>query len=60
MPFEAARADDRVSHRNECISTARVRPGSAPRGPGDIWEVFSEVGFFGNLTSPRSVLLSSL
>ena len=33
-----------VSRRDECISTARVRPGSAPRGPGDIWELFSEVG----------------
>ena len=40
-PFEAVRADDRVSRRDECISTGQVRPGSAPRGPGDIMEQFS-------------------
>ena len=43
---EAVRADYRVSRRDGCISTGRVRPRSAPRGPGDIWEPFSEVGIF--------------
>ena len=43
--FEAVRADYRVSRRDECISTGRVRPRSAPRGPGDIWEPFSEVDY---------------
>ena len=42
-PFEAVRADDGVSRRDECISKGRVRPGSAPRGPGVILELFSEV-----------------
>ena len=34
-PFEVIRADYGVSRRDECISTGRVRPRSAPRGPGD-------------------------
>ena len=46
-PLEAVRADDGVSRRDECISTGRERPGSSPRGPGDILEPFSEVGVFG-------------
>jgi len=45
-PFEAVRADDGVSRRDECISTGRVSPGSAPRGPGDLWGPFSEVVIF--------------
>ena len=45
-PFDAVRADAGVSRRDECISTGWERPGSSPRGPGDIWELFSEVGFF--------------
>ena len=48
-PFEAVRADDGVSRRDECISTGRERPESAPRGPGDILEPFSEVGFWGKI-----------
>ena len=36
-PFEAVRVDYRGSRRGEGISTGRVRPGSAPRGPGDIF-----------------------
>ena len=44
-PFEAVRADDGVSRRDECISTGRERPGSSPRGPGVILELFSEVDF---------------
>ena len=35
-PFEAVRADDGVSRRDECTSTGRERPGSSPRGPGVI------------------------
>ena len=34
--FEAIGADDGVSRRDECISTGRVRPGSSPRGAGDM------------------------
>ena len=41
-PFEAVRADYRVSRRDECISTGRERPGSSPRGPGVVLELFSE------------------
>ena len=48
-PFEAVGADDRDSRRDGCISMGRVRPRSAPRGPGDIWELFSEVGLFGKI-----------
>ena len=46
-PFEAVRADDGVSRRDECISTGRERPGSSPRGPGVILELFPEVVFLG-------------
>jgi len=45
-PFEAVGVDDGVSCRDECISTGRERPGSSPRGPGVILELFQEVGFF--------------
>ena len=44
-PLEAVSADDRVSRRDACISTGRVRPRSAPRGPRDVREPFSEVVF---------------
>ena len=44
-PFGAIRADYRFSRRDGCISTGRVGLRSAPRGPGDIWKLFSEVGF---------------
>ena len=43
-PFEAVRADDGVSRRDECISTGRERPGSSPRGPGVILEPCSDNG----------------
>ena len=45
-PFEAVRADDGVSRRDECISTGRERPGSSPRGPGVVLELCSEVDIF--------------
>jgi len=44
-PFEAVRADDGVSRRDGGSATGRVRPRSAPRGPGDIWEPVSNVFF---------------
>ena len=44
-PFEAVRADD----GDECISTGRERPGSSLRGPGVIFELFSEVVFLGKI-----------
>ena len=47
-PFEAVGADDGVSRRDECISTGRERPGSSPRGPGVMLELFPEVDFFGS------------
>jgi len=43
-PFEAARAEYGVSRRDGRTSTGRARASSAPRGPGDIWGPFSEVG----------------
>ena len=42
-------ADDKAYRRDGCISMGRVRPRSAPSGPGDIWELFSEVGLFGKI-----------
>ena len=48
-PFEADRADDGVPRRDECIFTGRERPGSSPRDPGVILELFSEVDFFGQI-----------
>ena len=41
-PFEAIRGDYRVNRRDGCISTGRDRHRFAPRGPGDIWELFEE------------------
>ena len=48
-PCGAVGADDRVSRRDRSVSAGRVGPRSAARGPGDIWELFSEVGFFGEI-----------
>ena len=42
-PFEADRVDDRVSRRDECISTGRERPGSSPRGPGVVLELLRQI-----------------
>ena len=47
-PFGPIAADIRVSRRDSWICVGRVRPRFAPRGPGVIWEPFSEVGVLGS------------
>ena len=49
-PFEAVGADYKVSRRDGCISTGRVRPRSAPRGRGTrLGAVFGGWDFLENL-----------
>ena len=55
-PFEAVRADYRVSRRDGWISAGRVRPRSAPRGLEAIWEPFFGGRNFGEKTTEEILL----